>query len=311
MPLEPIRNLLGKAKDARYAVGYFESWNIESLHGVIDAAEKTRSPVIIGFNGEFLSRPGRIAREQVSWYGALGKAAAESASVPCGLVLNECAKDDCVRAAIGAGFNLVMPADPAASCKDYERRVARLAAYAHEHGVAVEAAVGELPHGSAGHVEQDGGLTDPALAEAFVKATSIDLLAVSVGNVHIMVRGEQELNLDHLDRVRRRVPAYIGLHGGTGIAADSLQKAVSMGVVNVAYGTYLKQRYLAAVRAALGIERPPSHEASTKQVGGGGANPHELLGIGGPQDVMVAGRFAVRDAVLERIELLGCCGRAQ
>ena len=61
------------------------------------------------------------------------------------------------------------------------------------------------------------------------------------------------------------------------------------------YGTYLKQHYLRAVRAALG-ERCD--------------DPHRLLGMGGPEDVLVAGRLAVRDAVLERIELLGCCGRA-
>jgi hypothetical protein len=64
----------------------------------------------------------------------------------------------------------------------------------------------------------------------------------------------------------------------------------------VNYGTYLKQRYLKAVSFALQK---------------GNANPHELLGMGGDWDVMVAGRIAVRDAVLERIELLGCCGRAK
>jgi hypothetical protein len=67
-------------------------------------------------------------------------------------------------------------------------------------------------------------------------------------------------------------------------------------VAKVNYGTYLKQRYLAAVRRAV------SHDSS---------NPHELLGLGGPRDVMVAGRIAVRDAVLERIDVLGCCGKAR
>ena len=66
-------------------------------------------------------------------------------------------------------------------------------------------------------------------------------------------------------------------------------------MAKVNYGTYLKQRYLQAVRAALAQQRP---------------NPHELLGMGGPHDALVAGRLAVRDAVLERIEMLGCCGRA-
>ena len=68
-----------------------------------------------------------------------------------------------------------------------------------------------------------------------------------------------------------------------------------MGVAKINFGTYLKQRYLGAVRDALGQDE---------------SNPHEMLGGGGRLDVMVAGRLAVRDAVLERIGRLGCCGKA-
>ncbi len=54
MPLTPISELLQHPREHRYALGYFESWNFESLQGVLDAAEATQSPIIIGFNGEFL-----------------------------------------------------------------------------------------------------------------------------------------------------------------------------------------------------------------------------------------------------------------
>jgi fructose/tagatose bisphosphate aldolase len=137
-------------------------------------------------------------------------------------------------------------------------------------------------------------MTNPELAARFVAATQVDLLAVSVGNVHIKLAGQQALDLDRLEQIQRRVPVPLVLHGGTGIAPDSLRAAIARGVTKVNYGTYLKQRYLTAIRAAL-----------QRDV----ANPHELLGLGGDHDVMVAGRHAVRDAVLERIETLGCCGR--
>ena len=68
-----------------------------------------------------------------------------------------------------------------------------------------------------------------------------------------------------------------------------------MGIAKVNYGTYLKQRYLTAMRNSLATDVE---------------NPHEQFGLGGHRDVMVAGRIAVREAVLERIELLGCCGKA-
>jgi len=295
MPLTDVVEMTQQAGREGYAIGYFESWNLESLQGVIDAAEQAQSPIIIGFNGEFLTRPKRLAPERISLYGALGRAAAESASVPCGLIFNECPLDEYVKLAADSGFNLVMPADAEAPYEDYRRRVTELAVYAHERGVAVQAEIGELPHGDTGEVSDDGSLTDPDVAAEFVAATGIDLLAVSVGNVHVLIRGQQGLDLDRLRAIRQRVDVPLVLHGGTGISPESLKQAVAAGVGIVAYGTYLRQAYLAATRRAL------SNDVD---------NPNELLGMGGPDDVMMAGRLAVRDAVLERIGLLGCCQKA-
>jgi len=87
----------------------------------------------------------------------------------------------------------------------------------------------------------------------------------------------------------------LDLHGGSGIDADSLRAAVRLGVAKVCFGTYMKQRYLEALRRALGRAEP---------------NPHKRLGFGGDDDLLIVGRRAVKEAVLERIEWLGCCGRA-
>jgi fructose/tagatose bisphosphate aldolase len=225
----------------------------------------------------------------------MGRASAKSASVPCGLIFNECPRDDWVRAAIETGFNLVMLADSEAPADDYTRRVAGLARLAHARGVAIEGELGELPCGAAGGPPSGGSATDLDAAAAFAAATDVDLLAVSVGNVHILTSGQAGLDLDRLTAIRRRVDVPLVLHGGAGIAADALREAIAMGVAKVNYGTYLKRRYLDAVRAAIGVEYP---------------DPHRLLGMGGPEDVLLAGRRAVHDAVLERIDLLGCCGKA-
>ena len=82
MPLEPVAELLAHAGRHRYAMGYFESWDLASLEGVIDAAEQRRATIIVGFNGEFLARPDRTLPARLEWYGALGIAAAQSARVP-------------------------------------------------------------------------------------------------------------------------------------------------------------------------------------------------------------------------------------
>src|SRR6476469_2518924 len=112
MPCENVCHMMDRARRWGYAVGYFESWNLESLQGVVDAAERTRSPVILGFTGEFLTRPDRLAEERLELYAAMGRAACHSAKVPCGLIFNECPRDEWVRRASKLGFNLVMPADP-------------------------------------------------------------------------------------------------------------------------------------------------------------------------------------------------------
>ena len=65
MPLESVPAMMRRAREGGYAIGYFESWNLESLYGVVEAAEQARAPVIIGYNGTFLSRPKRTAAEGI------------------------------------------------------------------------------------------------------------------------------------------------------------------------------------------------------------------------------------------------------
>ncbi len=297
MPLEPAAELLMHARRNHYAVGYFESWDLGSLEGVIDAAEQSRAPIIVGFNGEFLARPERALPARLEWYGALGRAAAETARVPCAVMFNECPADAWVERATRLGFNLVMLADADAGHEDLTRRVAEVVRVAHARSVAVEAELGVLPSGAAEHAGTASSLTDPDLAAAFVRETGIDMLAVSVGNVHVLLHGQRDLDLAHLAAIGQKVNVPLALHGGSGIAAGSLAEAIALGVAKVNYGTYLKQRCLTALRRALS-------GADTN------ASPHHFFGYGGGADLVVVVRAAVCDAVLERIGMLGCCGKA-
>ncbi len=65
MPIVSFKKLMEDAELCKYAVGYFESWNLESLLAVIDAAETTRSPVIVGFNGIFLTHKDRLYQDRL------------------------------------------------------------------------------------------------------------------------------------------------------------------------------------------------------------------------------------------------------
>lgn len=290
MPLESIDRLMKAAQHHDYAVGYFESWNLDSLQGVIDAAEQTRSPMIIGFNGEFLSERAGAKPDELAIYGAVGKAMAAKATVPCGFIFNECSKELWLESAITSGFNLIMPADGGGAPGDYTNRVKRLTSLAHSRGVSVEAEVEDSQEESE-HEEA----TDPKDAAAFVQATGVDLLAIHIGNEEIKLRGRAPLDLERLEAIHEQLAIPLVLHGGTGIEDASLKAAIRLGVRKVNFGTYMKQKYLSALRGALSSSEP---------------NPHALLGGGSETDVLVVGRTVIRDAVLERIDLLGCCGRA-
>lgn len=292
LPLVPISQMMSHALQHQYAVGYFESWSIESLQAVIDAAESSHSPVIIGFNGEFLSHEERRVEERLTWYGALGKAAAESASVPVGFIFNECTVDARVREAVTAGFNLVMPIPRAdESTESYMERTRAIVDYAHQHDIAVEAELGELPM----HQVAGGEQTDPQYAADFVEKTGVDLLAVSVGNIHVLLEGHEGLDLSLIQKLNDAISVPMVLHGGTGIESTSLREAIQYGIAKVNYGTIMKQHYLTVIREGL---------ANLDE------NPHHLLGYGGDADILVKGRHAVRDIVLEKMQDLHCIGKA-
>src|SRR6188474_303171 len=99
--------LMAAAENGGYAVGYFESWNLESLLAVADAAEATRSPVILGFSGIYLPHPQRVARDPLSTYAAMGLDVCRRLSVPACLLFNESPNLEWVFEAIELGFGLV------------------------------------------------------------------------------------------------------------------------------------------------------------------------------------------------------------
>jgi len=295
MPIASLHDILRKAREGSYGVPYCESWNLESAQAVLEAAEKVRSPVIVGFNGGFLQHPSRRQPENLAWYAGV-HLALESASVPAALLLNESTSVDQIAEGIRLGFNAVMPENEGLSMADYRCRVKDVVALAHANGVWVEAQMGTLPagHGSADSLH--GEMTDPHAAAAFVAETGVDALGVSIGNVHIMTRGKASPNLDTLRRIREVVDVPLVVHGGTSLTPGSLREMVGLGVAKVNFGTVLKQVYLEAVRERLACYQPPM-------------NPHRFLGMGGNEDIMMAGRETVQRKVEELMEICGSTGR--
>jgi ketose-bisphosphate aldolase len=290
MPIASLRDILSDACRENYGVPYCESWNLESVQAVVEAAERLRSPAIVGFNGGFLQHPCRHHAEKLAWYAGV-RMALESASVPIALLLNESTNFDQMHEAIRLGFNAVMPDNEGLSLQEYRCLVKDVVAMAHPRGVWVEAQIGSLPAGhDLGH--SNGEMTNPETAASFVNETGVDALGISVGNVHIMTRGKASPDLDVLQRIRELVKVPLVVHGGTSLTPTSLRKMIELGVVKINFGTILKQAYLEAVRERLKSYGPP-------------LNPHRYLGMGGDEDIMTAGREAVQSKVEELMEICG------
>lgn len=287
MTLVPLPSLLTEARRRGYALGYFEAWDGYSLEAVVEAAEAEHSPVILGFGcllveREWLEAGGILA------LGRMGRAVAERAHVPVAFLLNETATVDQSLRGIDAGFNAVMM--HGGDLAD----VVRLVREAHARGVAVEGELGELP--TAGDPE-GSSLTDPDEAAAFVAATGVDCLAVSVGNEHLLEERTAEIDLDRLEAIHRRVDVPLVIHGGTGFPADAVRPAIRLGVAKLNVGTVLKRSFLAGLVDAVAASSPD-------------AGPHDLLGSHGPDDLLGAGKERMRDVVQDLIRLYGSGNRA-
>ena len=107
MPNAPMIDLLRQARDGRYAVGYFESWDLYSLEATIAAAERAQSPVIIGIGG-LSANHDWLRRYGIPAYGEISRHLAEQASVPVATLLNECDSLSEALTGIGYGWNALM-----------------------------------------------------------------------------------------------------------------------------------------------------------------------------------------------------------
>ncbi len=299
MPLVSMSKLLRHALQNRYAVGYFEAWNLESILAVKDAAEETDSPVILGFNGGFLENPARQVAENLHHYGSLGRAVAGQTRVPAALILNEAGGVPFLLEGLQAGFNVIMHNHEGCGFEESVAVNRRLVQAAHAAGAEVEAELGELPAPDRRtHRLSPGRMTDPAAAARFVRMTGVDALAVAVGNVHMLEGRKAGLDLELIGRLRRRVEVPLVLHGGTGIEAGALREAIRLGISKINVGTILRRAFLLALHRYF-----QEHEA-------GAIDANEATSTGGGQDVLAQARGAVRREAAALMQVFGSAGQA-
>lgn len=227
MPLCNMRDLLNDARAGNYAVGSFSVTNLESVMGVIAAAEEARTPIILQ-----CAEP-RLKYTPLSLLGPLMVAAAKQASVPVAAHLDHGATLECIHQALDIGFTSVMLDGSALPLADNIDLVRQAVALAKAYGASVEAEVGRVGRGEDG---SDSPEQTASVADCFrMEETGIDALAVGIGNAHGLYAATPELRYDILEQLGD-LKAHLVLHGGTGLTDEQFRRLISLGMrkINIA-----------------------------------------------------------------------------
>ena len=220
MPLVTTKDMFKKAYHGGYAVGAFNVNNMEIVQGITEAAWELHSPVILQASA------GARKYANSAYLKKLVEAAIEVTKdeIPIALHLDHGADFDVCKDCVDSGFTSVMID---ASSKPFEENIEiskRVAEYAHEHGVVVEAELGTLS-GVEDDVKvsaENAQYTDPAQVIEFVEKTGVDSLAIAIGTSHGAYKFKPgtvpHIRLDILDEIMEKIPEFpIVLHGSSSV----------------------------------------------------------------------------------------------
>ena len=280
--------MLKKARDGHYAVGQFNINNLEWTKAVLLTAQELNSPVILGVSegaGKYMTGYKTVA--------AMVKAMVETLNitVPVALHLDHGSYEG-AKACLEAGFSSIMFDGSHYPIDENVAKTTELVKLAHEMGVSVEAEVGSIG-GEEDGVVGAGEVADPAECKR-IADLGIDFLAAGIGNIHGKYPANWKgLDFDALDKIHEATGGIpLVLHGGTGIPADMIQKAISLGVSKINVNTECQLSFAAATRAYI--------EAGKDQQGKG-YDPRKLL---------LPGFEAIKATVKEKMELFGSVNKA-
>lgn len=260
MTLVSTRELMDTAAANGIGQGAFNVIHLETAEGLVAGAEAAGVPLIL-----------QISENCARFHGGLVPIArgamsiARDSSVPVALHLDHAESEELALQAVDLGFGSVMY-DGAHLPYDWNVEVTRrVARYAKEHGVYVEAELGKVGGKDGAHAP--GVRTDPAEARSFVEATGVDALAVAVGSSHAMTERTATLDLALITRLKQAVQLPLVLHGSSGVADETLVAAIRAGMTKINVSTHLNGFFTRAVREYL--DANPSVVDSRKYIKAG------------------------------------------
>jgi len=288
MVLVNTKDMVQKAKEGHYAVGSFNVTDIEMVRGIVSAAEKENSPVII----QFAELHDKYVPLDV--IGPVMINVAKKATVPVAVHFDHGETFDNIVRAMRLGFTSVMID---ASGDDFEtnlKRTKEIVKIAKPLGISVEAELGPMNREGGGddvdYKDLNKTYTDPQEAKTFVEESGIDMLAIAYGTVHGVYTQKPHLSFERLQEISNLVDFPLVVHGASGLKDEEYRKSVENGICKINYYSEMVHR------VALGVQKKLEEGDSNKQM---------FI-----SDVSIWETEMVEKEISERLRVFGSAGKA-
>lgn len=287
MALENMVGMLNKAFKEHYAVGQFNINNVEWTSAILEEAEKTKTPVILGVTTS-------AAKYMGGWHTVVGmvKGLMEDLkiTVPVALHVDHGPTVKDCQDAIDAGFTSVMIDASHYPLEENIRIVKEVTDYAHSRPnyVSVEAELGRVG-GQEDFVVAESAYAIPEECVRLVKETGVDCLAPALGSVHGPYHGEPKLGFKEMKEIAGLVNIPLVLHGGSGIPNDQLRMAIDRGTSKININTECQMAWTKIVREVL---------STNDKV----YDPRKIIG---------PGREGIKQVFIDKVTVFGSLGKAE
>lgn len=287
--LVSAKEMLTKAKAGKYAVGQFNINNLEWTKSILLTAEELQSPVILGVSegaGKYMCGYKTIVGMVKGMLEEL------NITVPVALHLDHGSFEG-AKACINAGFSSIMFDGSHYPIEENIEKTTQLVHACDILGISLEAEVGSIG-GEEDGVIGAGECADPDECKA-IADLGVTMLAAGIGNIHGKYpENWAGLSFETLDAIQAKTGDMpLVLHGGTGIPADMIKKAISLGVAKINVNTECQLAFQEATRKYI---------EEGKDLEGKGFDPRKLL---------APGAEAIKATVKEKMELFGSVGKAE
>lgn len=250
--LATLKEVMEMADKGGYAIGAFNTPNLECLLAVIHNAEEMNVPVIISH---------AQLHEEIAPLEDIGPImvyAAKEAKVPVCVHLDHGEDLDYLQRSLELGFTSIMYDGSLLSYEENVANTQKAVAMAAKFGADVEAEIGVMGGREAGASDSapkaEDMYTDPDVAEKFVKETGIDALAASFGTAHGLYKAKPKLDFERIENIRAKIGIPLVMHGGSGVSPEDYRIAISKGVRKINYYSYMSNAGVKASKELLAAQ---------------------------------------------------------